>query len=284
MRGEWLGPLRQVAGRVREELLSLAEATRPPRDAKEAKAREQVADEVACRALLEGLEEVGFMGTLICEDLGVRELGGESGPPYLLVDPLDGTRNFSRGLAIASISMAVCTGPSLEHLKEALVLEVFSGQEFWAVSGRGAFSSSGPIEVSKTAELSEAVVSVDKSRVRRGTGGWVLDIAYSVSATRQLGAASLELCQVARGVFDAHVDLREYIRPTDVAAGVLIAREAGACVWLKGRREPKVALALDEKVCLIAANPSLFEQLACLLRPYMAGGGLLLRPSGYKPK
>ena len=283
MLGEWLGPLRQVARRVREELLSLAETMGPPRDAREAEAHEQVADEVACRALLEGLKEVGFAGTLICEDLGVRELGGKRGPPYLLVDPLDGTRNFSRALKIASISMAVCSGPSLEHLSEGLVLDIFSGEEFWAISGRGASSSRGPLHASRTGELDKAVASVDKSHVGEADG-WVMEVARSVDATRQLGSASLELCLVAAGVLDAHVDLRWRIRPTDVAAGVLIAREAGACVWLRGRREPRVALALDEKVCLIAANPSLFEQLACLLKPYMAGGGLLLRPSGYKPK
>ena len=279
MPGRWLSQLRQVAARIRDELLGLAEQMELPKSAQEAKAREHEADELACRVLLEGLKEVGFSGILVCEDIGIRELGspGPSGP-YLLVDPLDGTRNFSRGIRIASISMAVCEGPSITGLEEALVLEIFSGREFWAILGRGAFSGQRRLSVSRVRELKEAVLCVDKSHITRETGAWVLDLACSVDATRQLGSASLELCLVASGCVDGYVDLRDRIRPTDVAAGVLIAREAGARVWLRGKLKPEVALSHEEKVRVVAANPDLFAKLAELLEPYMPGGGILLEP------
>jgi len=277
MAGEWLGYLRAIAGRVRGALLDFLEKIEIPRSAAEAKALEKEADGVACRALLDALGELGLSCVLVCEDLGVREIGSPGpGGPYLVVDPLDGTRNFTRGIWVASVSLAVCSGPGLEHAREALVLDIFTGREFWAVAGHGAFSSKGKLSASTTSELDKAVVSVDQSRLKRSSGSWVVELASAVDATRQLGSAALELCLLASGALDAHVDIRGRIRPTDVAAGLLIAREAGAWAWVRGSQRPGIALTPDEKILLLAAAPGLFASLRELLRPFLPEGGLIL--------
>ena len=276
MAGKWLEILRSVARSMRSELLAFFSSMERPQDADEAKEMEEEADRVACEALLRGLEEREASCTLICEDLGVRELGGP-GPeaPFLLVDPLDGTRNFTRGLPVASISMATCSGRSLSSLETALVMDIFSGREFWAVAGTGAYLGEERISVSRTRDLSKAVVSLDKSRLE-GDPSWVISVASKVDATRQLGSAALELCYVASGTLDAHVDLRGRIRPTDVAAGLLIAREAGAWAWVKGQRDPRGELSLEERLLIFVSNPWLFEQMRNLLKPY-SWGGMILR-------
>ncbi len=283
MPGEWLDALRAVARRMREELLELSDRMPPPRDAARAKELEKEADGLACRALLEGLEETGLSCILVCEDLGVREIGSP-GPegPFLVVDPLDGTRNFTRGVQIASISMALCDGPDLAGLREGLVLDIFSGREFWAVRGEGAFSDGRPIRVAETEDLSKAVLSIDQSRAPEAD--WVPVVVGHVDAVRQLGSASLELCLVASGVLDGHIDLRGRIRIVDVAAGLLIAREAGACAWLRGSSGREVALRPEEKVRILVANPGLLGKLMEILKPYLPGEGMLLRPSSQRSK
>jgi len=274
----WLRDLRNIANRIRGELLEFLEGTGRPKDAHGAEELGRKADEVACRALLEGLEELGRPVILVCEDVGVKELGpvGPEGP-YLLVDPLDGTRNVSRGLEIASISLATCRGPSLEGLEEGLVLEVFSGREFWAISGRGAYCGSEALSVSTTKDLSRALVSVDQSHLSKATPEWAYEVIEAVEAVRQLGSAALELCLLAAGVFDAHVDLRGRIRPTDVAAGLLIAVEAGAVAWVRGSIRPEVALRPDEKLRMLVSNRALFDHLKRILATFLPEGGLVLR-------
>ncbi len=279
MEGAWLKDLRAIARRMREALLEFFEEVPVPRSASEAKEMEEEADNVACRNLLEGLEETGRPCVLVCEDLGIREFGsrGEE-KPFLAVDPLDGTRNFTRKLRIASISMAVCDGPNLRHLKEALVLDIFTGREFWAIRGQGAFSDGHEIRASGTKDLSEALVSVDQSGSREL--GWVSEVVRRVDATRQLGSASMELCLVASGVLDASVDLRNKLRTTDVAAGFLITVEAGALIWLHGSSDPAGALKPDEKVSFIVASRGIFDSLLQILKPYIPEGVLL--PGGWQ--
>jgi len=272
-----LKALRSVASRMRDELLTFASSRRRPRDAREARELGKKADEVACRALLEGLREEGVSCILVCEDLGVLELGSP-GPegPYLLADPLDGTRNFSRRIDVASISLAVCSGPDLRSLEEALVLDIFSGREFYAIRGQGAFCGQERLAVSGTARIEDALISIDVSRLPRASAGWATEIASRANATRQMGSAALELCLLASGVFDAHVDLRARIRPTDVAAGLLIAREAGARAWLRGTMRPEGAMSPEEKLYLVVANGGLFRPLMELLAPYLPGEGIEL--------
>jgi len=168
--------------------------------------------------------------------------------------------------------MAVCSGPSLRFLKEALVLDIFSGEEFWAIKGCGAFSDGRKLSTSNTGELAKAVISIDQSRVPKGSAGWVVSLIESVDATRQLGSAALELCLLASGALDAYVDLRERIRPTDVAAGLLIALEAGARAWLRGTLKPDGALDPGERLRILVSNPALFEPLLSMLKPYLSSG------------
>jgi len=268
--------LRSVASRMRDELLEFAANMERPEDAREAKELGRRADEIACRALLEGLEEEGISCTLVCEDLGVLEVGrGGGGGLFLLADPLDGTRNFSRGVGVATISLAICSGPDMRHLEAGFVLDVFSGREFYAARGRGAFCEGNAISTSRTGKLEEAFISIDVSRLPEGAG-WAEKLASKVDATRQLGSAALELCLLASGAFDAHVDLRGRIRPTDVAAGLLIAKEAGAKAWLRGTLKPAGALSPEERLYIVVANEGLFRPLMGFLAPHLPEGGVEL--------
>jgi myo-inositol-1(or 4)-monophosphatase len=157
---------------------------------------------------------------------------GETGEGRLrwLVDPIDGTVNFSHGLPIWSISIALETPAGIElGVVHAPVL----GWWFEATAGGGARDEHGrPLRVSSIDGLERAMLST----------GFPYDLATSpdnnfaewehlqrvAGACRRLGCASLDLCLVACGWLDGYWERK--LKPWDVAAGALIVREAGGTV------------------------------------------------------
>jgi myo-inositol-1(or 4)-monophosphatase len=189
-------------------------------------------------------------------------LGEEFSPTALssrgvvvIADPLDGTTNFLHGYPEYSVSIAVandglvCAG---------VVLNVPRGDEFTAAAGSGAFMNGKRIKVSGEREPSRALIGTgfpfktlhrlpeyvaQFSLVMRGTAG-----------IRRAGSAALDLCNVACGRFDAFWELD--LSPWDVAAGMLMVREAGGIVTdLDGSPARPVAGAF------VAGNPAMHAWL-----------------------
>ena len=159
-----------------------------------------------------------------------EELGGTANPPSSgcrwVFDPLDGTTNYAHGLPI------FCSSLALEIDGRAEVAAVFdpSRQElFTAERGQGAFLNGTPLAVSSTATLIDALlvtgfpydVHTKHHRLVELFGAFL----ERARAIRRLGSAALDLCYVAAGRFDGFWE--QYLKPWDVAAGALIAREAG---------------------------------------------------------
>lgn len=172
-----------------------------------------------------------------------------------LVDPIDGTTNFTHGFPIYCVSLALWEDG--EPLM-AVVLEVSSGDCFTALSGKGAYLNGNPISVSRCEQPEDALV---------GTGFPYNDLSLmdnylryfrmlmnSIQGVRRPGAASYDLCCVACGRLDGFYEYA--LNPWDVAAAALIVREAGGVVtdwaggedWLFGER-------------IVAGNPALYEFL-----------------------
>jgi myo-inositol-1(or 4)-monophosphatase len=90
-------------------------------------------------------------------------------------------------------------------------------------------------------------------------------IIAAADHTRQFGANALEMCFLARGFLDAYIDLRGKIRPTDIAAGYLIAREAGAKVYSDDGSDLESDLDVKTRLSyVVVANDSMRERLSSL--------------------
>lgn len=172
-----------------------------------------------------------------------------------VVDPLDGTTNYSQGLPVFSVSIA------LEHNSEAVVGVVYApylGELFHAVKGGGAFMNGRSVRCSSKNELSKAVLATgmpyDKMTNPDNNLSEIVKIAPVVRGVRRYGSAAIDLCYVAAGFFDGYWELN--LNRWDVAAGMLIASEAGARIS---------SLRENRKFSLLASSPALHDQLFTIL-------------------
>jgi myo-inositol-1(or 4)-monophosphatase len=167
----------------------------------------------------------------------ISEFKNKSGFMWI-IDPLDGTNNFVNGIPIYCVSIA------LMHDDKSLVGLVYnplSGECFFAAKGMGAFLIDFRINPLKTYELntkknnkkmsdcifSPAPVYDEGNRFEQQLSTFKKNIV-GARAVRRLGSAALELCYVANGNFDGYWE--KNLKPWDVAAAMLICREAGVKV------------------------------------------------------
>lgn len=205
-----------------------------------------------CKRLREAYPGIGI----------VSEEAAPEGPmeSYWLVDPLDGTKNFSHGHAFFCVTMALVEGgrPVLGVTYDPVRRETFA-----AARGQGATRNGEPMRVSEVGTLKKAMLTsgFPSSRRHQDLDTKVfLEILMSAQALRRSGCSGLDLAYVACGRFDAVFDWG--LSPWDVAAGLLLVEEAGGeCGNWQG--EP---YRLDEPG-MLCGNPV----LARLLREKLGG-------------
>lgn len=146
-----------------------------------------------------------------------------------VVDPLDGTTNFLHGLPHFSISIALVAGA---RPVAGVVCNPAANETFVAAQGMGATLNDKPIRVSAREELSSLLLGTGMPfRDKQGHEAFAQELVGPMKATagvRRFGSAALDLSYVACGRFDAfwEHDLSRW----DVAAGIIIVREAGGLV------------------------------------------------------
>src|SRR6266851_3844708 len=172
------------------------------------------------RDLGEARPGYGFIG----EEGGIRE--GNDKSHTWIVDPLDGTTNFLHGIPQFAISIA------LERdgvIVAGVIYNPANEELFLAERGKGAFLNDQRLRVAARRRMSEAVVACGMPHIGRGDlalfGSEMAAVQGEVAGLRRFGAAALDLAWVAAGRFDAFWE--RDLSPWDMAAGVLMVREAG---------------------------------------------------------
>ncbi len=182
-----------------------------------------------------------------------------------IVDPLDGTTNFLHAIPLFAISIAL---ERQGKLHAALVYNPITEELYTAERGGGAFMNDRRIRVAARGQMSDAVIATGTPNIGRGDSARFLRelgaIMPAVAGIRRCGAAALELAWVAAGRFDGFWERN--LSPWDVAAGMLLIREAGGFVTdLEGG---DTAL---ETGNVVAGNEAIHRQLLSVLRD---GGGV----------
>jgi myo-inositol-1(or 4)-monophosphatase len=196
--------------------------------------------------------------SLLLEESG--PVGASDADHRWIVDPLDGTTNFLHAVPHFAISIAL---ERHGELVAGVVYDPIKDEMFCAEKGAGAYLNDRRLRVSRRGDLQHCLI---------GTGIPVLDwpgrgkgfarqldrVSDEVAGIRRLGTASLDLAYVAAGRFDG---FWEYgLKPWDMAAGIVLVREAGGLV---GRREGEGDLLAEGT--LVASNPAIYPRLSELV-------------------
>lgn len=183
------------------------------------------ADKGSEKIITDFLNEVYPTHSILSEESGAS--GDEAAEFRWVIDPLDGTTNYSQGLPTFCISIA------LQHKGEtvgALVYAPYLREMYTAVKGRGAFvNGTTPLRCAGHKPLEQMVMATgmpyDKKENPDNNLKYINRLAPKVRGLRRLGSAALDLCYVAAGYFDAYWELN--LNAWDVEAGLLLVREAG---------------------------------------------------------
>jgi myo-inositol-1(or 4)-monophosphatase len=196
---------------------------------------------------------------ILAEESGMQENSTQSGVIWI-IDPLDGTTNFSKGnpYYCVSVAVGVRTGTGCV-IERAAIHHPFLNDLYTAERGKGAFLNGNPIHVSTLTEFSQASMTTGFAGNKKERLNYVIRtieiFQNRILGMRVNGAAALDCCNTARGLFQGFFERN--LSPWDLAAGSLILSEAGAVVTDMEGREYHPLTTRD--IC--AANPSLHEQM-----------------------
>lgn len=216
---------------------------------------DRAAQQIIKDELMEARPNYGFLGE---EE---AEIIGKDPTRRWIVDPLDGTTNFLHAMPHWAISIA------LEHKGEivaGVVYDPAKDEMFFAEKGAGAWlNDTQRLRVSARKRMSEAVFSAgfppDGGKYLPAVLRDLARLMPMCSGMRRNGAASLDLAWVAAGRFEGYWEYN--LKPWDIAAGILIAREAGA--FVEPIREDQSLL---EDGHLICGSEAIFDQFAKVIR------------------
>lgn len=210
------------------------------------------ADKAAEKVLIDHIREAYPDHSILSEESGADQHAGDY---RWVIDPLDGTTNFSQGLPLFSVSIGI------EHNGETVVGVVFApylNELFHAVRGEGAWLNGESVSVSGKTTLEQSVVAtgfpVDKLENPDNNLDNVARVMPLVRGMRRLGSAAIDLCYVAAGFLDGYWELN--LHAWDASAGLLIVEEAGGSY---------THFRTDRNISVVAATPAIHDLLLPML-------------------
>ena len=212
-------------------------------------AADQRAEEIVYRELAKARQGYGFL----MEEGG--EIEGDDKTHRWIVDPLDGTTNFLHSIPLFAISIALERDG---ELVAGLIYNPVADELYTAEKGKGAFLNDRRLRVAARKSLQDSVLTTGIPF--RGRGGYeryereTRPLMREVAGLRRTGAASVDLAWTAAGRFDGYWE--HDLQPWDIAAGIVILREAGGIATdVAGGEE------MLDKGSIVAGNPTIHKLL-----------------------
>ncbi len=212
-------------------------------------------DRLSEEIILEGLRGLGQRFHIVSEEAGILEMEGAGGLLYAVIDPVDGSKNAVTGIPVFGASIAVCRGGELGSADMGYVINLVTGDEFWAQKGQGAFQNGQRIYCQQGAELKLALFEARTPSVHLRR---ILPLLEGANRTRCLGSIALDLALLASGAASLLVSPGAS-RSFDYAAGYLLVKEAGGVFTdMEGKDIDGQKLGMQTGASLLAsANPEI---------------------------
>jgi myo-inositol-1(or 4)-monophosphatase len=212
-------------------------------------------DLVANDAALVVLEELQLSLVVDSEESGRQEIGCGTPRQRLVLDPVDGSDNWARGLPLSALSCAVLPVDAPLHpnwVEAALVGPLDQDTPLIALKDSGAWRGNVRLETSQVRDINGAMISVELNHHSPAPG--LTRLMAAARGVRCYGCASRALSLVAEGATDAHVDERGRLTAESYLAAARLVIEAGG--WVVGLDGAPLAVpkSLTDRVGLIAAS------------------------------
>ena len=219
-------------------------------------------DIVAENTIIETLEKANVDLLLISEEVGEKFIGNrekaKKNQSVLIVDPLDGSNNAVRGVPYCSVSIAYAIGTKTNDIIKAVVLNLNTKDVYWAEKGKGAYLNNMKIHVSDLDISQKCFFELNlpmKNFMKIFQD--LTPLIRKFYRMRILGSSALTLCQIARGSMEVFINLRKSNRLVDVAAGMLILKEAEGRFFAINEVDVDFPLSIDTRFPFIASNNKL---------------------------
>ncbi|MDP9489397.1 MAG: fructose 1,6-bisphosphatase [Thermoproteota archaeon] len=220
-------------------------------------------DLVAEKKVIDIIKESGKNPTIFGEECGV--INGNDNDGYIIMDAIDGTTNVTRSIPFNCCSLAYATDSKMSSVVDAAIIDIARGDLYYASKDKGAFLNGNKITVRKTDNLEgdDIIGGVNISGISQELLHSIGPIISKLNHIRVFGANALELCFLARGYLDMFMDLRDKIRPTDMAAAFLIVKEAGGLVLDKAGNAFDSELSFGNRFSFISVSDiKIFDMFA----------------------
>lgn len=217
-------------------------------------------DKTAEEIIIGNLEALGEPLSIVSEEYGLKDIMG--GGPQVIIDPIDGSRNAVNGVPFYCTSIAVCEGETFGGLTLAYIINLLTGDEFWAEKGGGAFFNGDRIhgQEDDLFYLIAYELQVPGRDVPK-----IVKLLAGARRTRCLGSTALDLALVAYGAVSVFVTPAPS-RSFDFAAGCLMVKEAGGIVTdTNGMGIDNVVAGLRTRTPLLAAGNQRLHKAALTL-------------------
>ncbi|MCC6029229.1 MAG: hypothetical protein LM591_03710 [Candidatus Korarchaeum sp.] len=170
----------------------------------------------------------------------------------ILIDPVDGSSNADRGIPFSCVSVAYSLSNSIKDLSASVILNIFSGDLYYAERGKGAYKNGCRVRVRDFRGTPVIYAPCQEPDPLAG-------LYFKQIARRDYGSIALGLALVSEGKLDLLIDLKGDLRIVDIAAGLLLVKEAGGSVFIN-----KVEISgLNREFGLVAG----VEELSSILAP-----------------
>lgn len=199
--------------------------------------------------------------SIVSEEYGHKEILG--GGRYILIDPVDGSKNAITGIPLYCSSIAVADEKTIGSITHAYVINLLTGDEFWAESGKGAFFNGERIY----SQMDDFfyLVAYEAQSPKRDIP-LIMSLLSEARRTRCLGTTALDLAHVAYGSISVFVSPAPS-RSFDFAAGWLLVKESGGIFSdMTGNSIEHIPISLKKSIPLLAsANKALHEKALKIL-------------------
>jgi myo-inositol-1(or 4)-monophosphatase len=218
-------------------------------------------DKKAEEVIIETIRKSYPKHTIISEECG--HLQGEDDDVQWIIDPLDGTTNFIKGIPHFAVSIAIKVKGRLD---QAVVFDPIRGELFTASRGKGAQLNGCRVRVQQHKELSATIIGTGfpfkNKHHMEAYMGMFQNIFLKAADLRRAGSAALDLAYIAAGRLDGYWEIG--LKPWDTAAGELLVIEAGGLVtdFVGGHNHAKSGNT-------VAGSPRLLKELLTEIRPHL---------------